>query len=81
MRSTELVTKTPNVLGGRPVFRGTRVPVETLFVKLSDRLSITEIATAYDSLDRQDVLDVLALACTLVKDAADELPALDDLPS
>ena len=27
---TPLITSTPDILGGTPVFRGTRVPVQTL---------------------------------------------------
>lgn len=40
---TSVITKDPNVLGGRPVFRGTRVPVETVFENLADGLSVDEI--------------------------------------
>jgi uncharacterized protein (DUF433 family) len=31
MKSNELITVDPNILGGTPVFKGTRVPVKTLF--------------------------------------------------
>ncbi|MEO6457036.1 MAG: DUF433 domain-containing protein [Chloroflexia bacterium] len=31
MIAQELITRNPNILGGTPVFTGTRVPVETLF--------------------------------------------------
>ena len=35
-----LVTSDPEVLGGKPVFRGTRVPAAILFEYLADGLSI-----------------------------------------
>lgn len=31
MKSNDLITIDPEMLGGTPVFRGTRVPVKTLF--------------------------------------------------
>jgi uncharacterized protein (DUF433 family) len=58
----DLVTSDPEVLGGRRVFRGTRVPVEILFENLADGMSIDEILDQYESLDRHDVVRVLELA-------------------
>ena len=31
MNSNDLITVDPEILGGAPVFKGTRVPVKTLF--------------------------------------------------
>jgi uncharacterized protein (DUF433 family) len=39
----DVIVRNPGILGGRPVFRGTRVPVEVLFENLEDGLSIDEI--------------------------------------
>lgn len=60
-RLDELVTSDPSVMGGRRVFRGTRVPVEVLFENLADGLSLDEILDAYETLDRDDVVAVLEL--------------------
>ncbi len=57
----DLITSDPQVLGGRRVFRGTRVPVEVLFENLADGMSIDEILDQYDTLDRDDVVRVLEL--------------------
>ena len=35
-----LVVSNPNILGGTPVFRGTRLPVQTLFDYLAEGLSL-----------------------------------------
>jgi uncharacterized protein (DUF433 family) len=78
---TDLVTKTPNVLGGRPVFRGTRVPVETLFENLLDGLSVNDIVDSYETLDKNDVVAVLRLACDLVKKEAEPIAPLKDIAS
>lgn len=58
----DLITADPEVMGGRRVFRGTRVPIEVLFENLADGLSIDEILSDYETLDRQDVVAVLQLA-------------------
>jgi uncharacterized protein (DUF433 family) len=68
---TSLITKNPSVLGGRPVFRGTRVPIETLFENLADGLSVDEIVSSYPSLDRDDLVAVLEQACDRVKAEAE----------
>jgi uncharacterized protein (DUF433 family) len=55
----DLVVANPEIMGGRPVFRNTRVPVEVLFENLADGLSLDEILDAYPTLDRADVISVL----------------------
>jgi uncharacterized protein (DUF433 family) len=57
-----LIVRDPNILSGRPVFRGTRVPVDVLFDNLADGLTLDEILRACPTLDRQDTLTVLDLA-------------------
>ena len=41
--SNQLVISDPEILGGKPVFAGTRVPVAVLFENLADGLSLDEI--------------------------------------
>jgi uncharacterized protein (DUF433 family) len=57
----ELITSNPEVMDGRRVFRGIRVPVEVLFDNLADGMSLNEILEEYESLDRADVVKVLEL--------------------
>jgi uncharacterized protein (DUF433 family) len=54
-----VIVRDPNILGGRPVFRGTRVPVEVLFENLKDGLSLDEILESYPSLSRDDLVACL----------------------
>jgi uncharacterized protein (DUF433 family) len=56
------IVRDPGVLGGRPVFRGTRVPVDALFANLADGLSLDEILESCSTVSRLDALAVLALA-------------------
>ncbi|MAU95855.1 MAG: hypothetical protein CMP81_08200 [Fulvimarina sp.] len=58
----ELIVRNPDIMGGRAVFRETRVPVEVLFENLADGLSLAEILDEYQTLDREDVVRVLELS-------------------
>jgi len=58
-----VIVRDPEILGGRPVFRGTRVPVEVLFENLEDGLSIDEIIASYPSLNKADVIACLEGVC------------------
>jgi len=57
----DLIVSDPEVLGGRRVFRNTRVPVEALFENLADGLSLDEILEEFETLNRDDVVRVLEL--------------------
>lgn len=67
--SPSVIVSDPEVLGGRPVFRGTRVPVEVLFENLEDGLTIDDIVDAYPSLVRADLVTALEEACAKLKAA------------
>jgi uncharacterized protein (DUF433 family) len=62
MELSDLVVSNPNIMSGAPCFRGTRVTVATLFENLAAGLTIEEILDSFPTLDREDVLAVLALA-------------------
>ena len=44
-----LITFDPEILGGTPVFTGTRVPVKTLFDYLEDNYSLDEFLECFPS--------------------------------
>jgi uncharacterized protein (DUF433 family) len=64
---SSVIVRDPDVMGGRPVFRGTRVPLDTLFENLEDGLSLDEILDSYPTLNRDDVVAVLHEAQTLLR--------------
>lgn len=68
-----IVVRDPEILGGRPTFRGTRVPAEVLFENLAEGYSIDEIVYNYPTLDRNDVQAALAQACEALMSAAPDL--------
>lgn len=57
----DLITSNPEILGGRRVFRNTRVPVEALFDNLAAGMSLDQILSSFKTLDRSDVVRVLEL--------------------
>lgn len=50
------------VMLGKPVIRGTRIPVELILRKLGDRASEADLLDAYPSLTRDDVRAALRYA-------------------
>ncbi len=56
---TELITVDPEILGGTPVFNGTRVPVRTLFEYLADGLSLDYFLESFPSVTRDQAIAVL----------------------
>ena len=56
-----LITRDPGILGGTPVFKGTRVPVRTLFEYLADGLSLEYFLESFPSVTRQQATDVVRL--------------------
>lgn len=62
MTTESLITSDPKILGGTPVFKGTRVPVSTLFDYLSDGLSLEYFLETFPSVNREQATNVLRLA-------------------
>ena len=59
MNSNDLITVDPEILGGAPVFKGTRVPVKTLFEYLENDYSVEEFLDCFPSVSRDLVSKVL----------------------
>ena len=65
--SVPLISTDPEILGGIPVFSGTRVPVAVLFENLADGLSLEEILDSYPTLKREQAIEALRQAEHLLK--------------
>ncbi len=52
----------PRVMVGKPVIRGTRVPVELILRKLAGRVSVEEILRDYPRLKAADIQAAVAYA-------------------
>lgn len=59
MSTTDLITVDPEILGGTPVFKGTRVPVKTLFEYLERDYSLEEFLECFPSVTREMACNIL----------------------
>jgi uncharacterized protein (DUF433 family) len=59
MNSSDLITIDPEILGGTPVIKGTRVPVWTLFEYLEDDYTLEEFLESFPSVTRAMALQLL----------------------
>jgi uncharacterized protein (DUF433 family) len=57
--ASNIVSSDPEVMGGAPVFVGTRLPVAVLFENLADGMTLNEILDAYPTLSREAALAAL----------------------
>ena len=53
--TTDRIEINPEVLLGKPVIRGTRIPVELIIRKLSEGATEAELLDAYPRLTRADI--------------------------
>jgi uncharacterized protein (DUF433 family) len=60
MKASELVTVHQDILGGTPVFKGTRVPVKSLFEYLENNYTLDEFLGCFPSVTREMIRRVLA---------------------
>jgi len=50
------------ILSGQPVFKGTRVPIETLFLHLEKGVSLVEFLEDFPSVSKEQAIMVLGIA-------------------
>jgi uncharacterized protein (DUF433 family) len=53
------ITVDPDILGGTPVFRGTRVPVDALLSNLEAGVSLNEFLENFPSVSREQALELI----------------------
>ena len=70
MNASTIIHADPEILGGTPVFVGTRVPVRILFEYLAAGDSVETFVDAFPSVRREQAIAVLGLAEDLVTDRA-----------
>lgn len=57
--SKDVVTVSPLIMSGAPVFTDTRVPIKNLFDYLSEGLSLDEFFVSFPNVKREQVLRLL----------------------
>jgi uncharacterized protein (DUF433 family) len=66
MTATARIEVDPRVMLGKPVIRGTRIPVELVLRKLSEGATEPDLLNAYPRLTREDIQAALAYAADMV---------------
>ena len=64
----ERIAQNPKVMMGKPVIRGTRIPVEIILRLLGNGHSIEEVLDSYPRLTREDILAAQAFAADFLGD-------------
>ncbi|PIP54312.1 MAG: hypothetical protein COX07_05995 [Bacteroidetes bacterium CG23_combo_of_CG06-09_8_20_14_all_32_9] len=65
-KNSSVISVDPEVLGGTPVFRGTRVPVERLFEYLEGSYSLKEFLDDFPSVKKEQAIKALKNAGKLL---------------
>ena len=65
------IVRDPQVCGGEPVIRGTRVTIRTILASLAEGARVDEILEDFPTLTEEDVHAVIAFAAV---SAAEDLP-------
>ena len=69
----DLITKDPDILGGTPVFRGTRVPFHSLLDYLEAGQTLDDFLDDFPTVTRQTAVQALEHATQLVVSHFDEV--------
>jgi uncharacterized protein (DUF433 family) len=59
---TDVINIDPEILSGTPVFKGTRVPIESLFDHLEKGISLDEFLEDFPSVTKEQAVEVLEIA-------------------
>ena len=62
MTVTDRVEINPDIMLGKPVIRGTRIPVELILRKLSEGATEADLLDAYPRLTREDIQAAIRFA-------------------
>jgi uncharacterized protein (DUF433 family) len=74
------IIRDPDICGGEPVVKGTRVTVRTVLGSLAEDMTVAEILLDFPALDESAVRAVIAFAAVSAVSAEEDLP-VQALPS
>ena len=66
MTITDRIEMDPKIMMGKPVIRGTRIPIELLLRKLGEGATEEDLLDAYPHLKREDIRAALAYAADAI---------------
>jgi len=70
---SDIIESNPEILGGKPIIKGTRIPVALIYELIGLNYSISEILKEYPHLNRDVVVTILNIG----KDANENLINVD----
>jgi uncharacterized protein (DUF433 family) len=73
MESFDRITQRPEVMGGKPCIRGTRVTVGMIVAQIGAGRSIEDVLTDYPYLAREDILQAIRYAAWRAEEREVEL--------
>ncbi len=62
MKIRDLITIDSEILSGTPVFKGTRVPIQSLFWHLENGITIDEFLEDFPSVRREQIIELLEIS-------------------
>jgi uncharacterized protein (DUF433 family) len=65
------IVRIPGLVGGKPVIKGTRIPVDMILERLTDDLDLKTLFEDYPELTEEDIKACIAYAKELVEDEED----------
>jgi uncharacterized protein (DUF433 family) len=66
VENRKIISRDPEVLGGTPVFAGTRVPIESMFDHLEAGVSLDTFLEDFPTVSREQAVSLLELANKLL---------------
>ena len=69
----DIIESNPDILGGKPIIKGTRIPVALIYELIGLNYSIDQILKEYPHIDRKIILTLLKIG----KDANEHLRKVD----
>ncbi len=75
MVKQSVIYRSPEILGGTPVFQGTRVPIRTLIDYLENGERIEDFLREFPTVTKEQAIEVMELASRAILTEGDEAAA------
>jgi uncharacterized protein (DUF433 family) len=66
---SQVISRSPDIMSGAPVFAGTRVPVQTVIDYLAGGHPLSEFLDDFPTVSREQALELLECVKEMLKDA------------
>ena len=66
MKYRERVIADPQIMLGKPIIKGTRITVELILQKLSQKMQIEDLLISYPNLKKEDIYAALAYSADFI---------------